>query len=98
MIAASAWSAACSSARSLSNVRTITASRCAALTAAASGAAYSVTSPEPILRPARAASRAAPVLVAPPLTTIRRPRACLCASTDGQGNCVSQSSGLFSNV
>ena len=47
--------------------------------------------------PPRAASRAAPVLQASPLTTISRPRACLCEAASGHGKRGSQRSGPFSN-
>ena len=77
MTAASASLDASSSSSSVSKGLSITASRCAAFIGRASGGDSTVTTPAPILRPARAASRAAPVCQASPLTTIRRPRECL---------------------
>ena len=70
----------------LEKLASITASSVGARTGAASGGQKTFTSPAPVLKPARAASRAAPVDRAPPDTTPSRPRTCLWASGPGQGS------------
>ena len=66
--------------------RSMTAVRCAALTASAFGGLASVASPAPARRAAPAASRAAPVRVIGPETTRTWPRRYLCASHVGRGS------------
>ena len=66
-----------------SHPRSMTAVRCAALTPSASGGEATVTRPEPIRSAARAASRAAPVRVAPPEATRVWPRSYLCDESPG---------------
>ena len=91
MTTASRLAAASARASSELNGVSMIASIAGAMIAVASGGHRIRTTPAPIRRPARAASRAAPVWLAFPDTTPSRPRACLCVSTPGQGMAARQS-------